>query len=94
MRINKAGDTIHFKSHPQIFTPERDGLKCNTVRVIPIEELPEDITLFDIDLIEITNSKTGETFTRQVSHVAHFANYGPDETIWVFSWIHSEEVLE
>jgi len=93
MKISDDGDTIQFKSLPTFFKPERDGRKPTTTREIPGEEMPADITLFDLKYIEITNTETGEKFTRSLSLILHLVEY-PESSLWVFGWQHPQEVLQ
>ncbi|MCD4759819.1 hypothetical protein K8R33_02945 [archaeon] len=80
-------EIVEFKSIPEMFGKEKFGSKCNTIRKLPIGDEREDklriwASLVDYGQIAITNTRTKETFLRNVT----------DVTIWqgwmIISWEH------
>ena len=62
---------LHVKSLPEFWEKEKNGLKPNTVR----KQLGSN------DIIVIENTKTGETFERQIRDVTLWEDY------MVISWV-------
>lgn len=102
--LKNGGETITFKSLPRLYRVERDGLKCNTVRVIPPAELSRH-KMRNTEFIEIINCETGESFRRKISHIVQFYAYQEqilrfykgtdaeglyDGSVWIISWQHSQ----
>jgi hypothetical protein len=89
--------TITFKSTPENYAKECDGRKCNTCRkrddLVQMEYAPEhcdprfilldDFRYEKIDRLEIqlVNTETGESFTRQITDVTLW------EGIYIISWM-------
>lgn len=87
MTAKPKDEYVAFKSIPEMFEKEKFGSKCNTIRKLPIGDERENklriwASLVDYGRIAITNTKTKETFLRQVT----------DITIWqgwmIISWEH------
>ena len=82
--------TIEFKSTQENFRKEYLGLKANTLRVLDKEDLIRSELLFNFEMgnlnllsIKITNTKTGEYFTRVVTDVTKYEDW------YIISWRHS-----
>lgn len=87
---------IQFKSTPENWEKEFDGRKRNTVRVFDCEDIRKNIldkylseinktnrTLyFNMFQIEILNTKTKQTFTRDITDVTYF----PQGNCYIISW--------
>jgi hypothetical protein len=72
---------IQFKSTPDNYFKERIGLKCNTVRKFDGSIRFEILDTFPCDLeVEIINTKTNESFIREVKDVTKFEGY------YIISW--------
>jgi len=87
MKIEK--NTIIFKSLPEFFHKEKNGLKCNTVRtIITVNEFKEFVSFkqeFDKipnKQIQIINAVTQESFTRRLTDISAFEGH------FIFSWEH------
>jgi len=83
------GDTVVFKSFPHLWEAERSGAKSNTLRKITDRDEYKAfmgwVTL-PARKIEIVNSTTYESFTRNVTHV-----YDDWPTpLFVISWKHED----
>lgn len=85
------GNTIKFKSVPEMFEKERSGRKPNTVRrsddageVAQMEMFARDVCTSRVKCIQIENSETGETFLRLVTDVSLYGD------IYIFSWMNSK----
>ena len=83
-------ELVEFKSEPEMFDKEEAGLKPNTVRKLPIGDERENklriwASLVDYGKIAITNTKTGNSFLRDVI----------DVSIWqglvIISWRHPSD---
>lgn len=89
------GDTIAFKSLPDLFTVERDGIKPNTVRLLNEQESDELEEMWGcIEKIKIIKSTNlDELFVRRVISITDItaALKLPLKKGWrcvVFSWVH------
>lgn len=82
---------IIFKSNPENFYKEREGLKSCTIRRISLwSEMKEFEEFYNhrtngslyitAQTIKIINSTTHESFTRTISDISEF------EGLWVISW--------
>lgn len=90
MRIEN--NTIIFKSTPENFYKEREGLKPCTIRRLSLWSEMQQFEHFymsylvklhdNIYHIKIINSITHEEFTRTISDITEF------EGLWVISWRH------
>jgi hypothetical protein len=83
-------DTIHFKSDEPYYIKEKSGIKKNTVRYIPINEIAEKIIpvgMHNIINICITNSMTKESFTRKLTDISTMnIKTGISIVFYIFSW--------
>lgn len=59
---------LYFKSVPEYFGMEQRNTKSNTLRVVTQDEY-DTIMECLIDMIVITNTDTGESFTREISSI-------------------------
>lgn len=75
-------NTIHFNSDPEMFEKEFTGVKRNTVRVIPNNEIKVNLEHFG--RIEITNTETHMKFSRILSDVSKIDIHGTK--VFIFSW--------
>ena len=79
-------ELITFKSIPDMFSKERDGLKPNTLRKVDINDnrffrLISCIKRVEpYPLIEIRNTETLESFIRQITDVTFWEGYA------IISW--------
>jgi hypothetical protein len=83
------GDTIFFKSNPDVFIKERYGKKPNTVRQLDGGEWVElNNSMKSLKRITIINNDTFEQFTRKLTdiHQHYIENNHIDVEVWVFSW--------
>jgi hypothetical protein len=83
-------NTIHFKSNELNYAKELSGIKNNTVRYIPINEVIEKIMpigMHNIINICITNSMTKESFTRTLTDISTMnIKTGTSIVFYIFSW--------
>lgn len=87
--MNIIGDTIFFKSNPDVFIKERYGKKPNTVRQFDGGEWVKlNNSMKSLKRITITNNYTFEHFTRKLTdiHQHYIENNHIDVEVWVFSW--------
>ncbi len=86
------GNTIIFKSVPDLFADEFAGIKPNTVRLLSKKEAEEVTNKWGcIDYIQIVKSTDGLNFKRELSSTLDITDVFnldlPDERrIYVFSW--------
>lgn len=90
------GNTIFFKSDEPYYTKEKSGLKSNTVRRIPMNEITEKIIpvgLFNITHICIINTITNKSFTRILTDISTInikvgigASFYIGVLFYIFSW--------
>jgi hypothetical protein len=84
---------VNFKSIPEYYQKEERGIKNNTVRVW--ERFDKRFKLLDdfiygaIDDLEIkiTNTETGESFTRRIRDVTEFEVAG--KPLYIITWYNS-----
>lgn len=88
---------ITFRSFTEFFEKEKSGLKCNTVRLFPLNDdreyilqdiMNEEIKKEDV-VLKIMNFDTGETFEREISDVSNFEVNNTE--IYIISWRHKNE---
>jgi len=82
-------DTIIFKSKPEHWTKEHDGLKPNTVRYLDAVEWNE-YSAANIQYISIVHAENGHTFHRKIQDMT-CAIIG-EQPVFIFSWDHSKFV--
>ena len=81
---------IKFKSDTEMYEHEVIGVKPNTVRLLTRLEYNNLKDNADIKYIRITNTDTGEWFTRDLKSVIAIDKYfdlPANKRIVVFSWI-------
>ena len=97
-------DTVVFKSEPYYFKEERDGLKPNTVRLLPYDEnLQPRLTGFikkiriectvESDMEDFELFQNFAPFTRtltSIEQIGELCGY----YLFVFSWRHEEEEVK
>jgi hypothetical protein len=83
-------NTIHFKSDELNYAKEKSGIKNNTVRYIPINEVVEKIIpvgMHNIINICITNNMTKEFFTRKLTDISTMSiKTSINIVFYIFSW--------
>lgn len=77
-----SNKTICFLSVPEMYDKEFSGVKSNTVRYIPEDEIIEQVESFS--RVRITNTHTNRFFTRDISDVSSGLVDGV--RIYIFSW--------
>lgn len=90
---NKMGKKqyVEFKSIPEYYKKEEFGLKCNTVRKLPLGDVRENklrvwATLQSYGNIIITNTKTRSSFIREVTDISIW------EGVIIISWKHPSQL--
>ena len=82
-------NTIIFKSLPEFFHKEKNGLKSNTIRKISYSDPKEWMDFVDFKRefdrlpnkkIQIINAVTQESFTRRLTDISAFEGH------FIFSW--------
>ena len=77
--------TIRFKSIPEYWIKEFNGLKPNTVRVFDDADSRQDVIIswlfqpFKLE-VEIENTASGDVFTRTVKDITQFND------VYIISW--------
>jgi hypothetical protein len=79
-------EAISFKSVPENFVKERDGLKPNTVRVVATNDPRfEALDQRTAKVIEIINTDTGEFFQRMITDISFW------DGRFIISWEHAQK---
>jgi hypothetical protein len=73
------GNSIHFKSYPEMYQKEKSGRKPNTVRGFENSNEAEESVISDVSYICI-HSNTGEYFQRKLTDISIFKGR------IIFSW--------
>lgn len=76
-------NTVEFKSSPEFFVKERDGLKPNTVRIIEYsDERFLRLDSGDVKFIRVFNTETNECFDREITDYSEWKGFA------IISWKH------
>jgi hypothetical protein len=84
MKINEDCDTVEFRSRSPFFERERDGVKCNTVRVFLDENEEQKFVSSIFNLSKVTISCDGDVFSRLITDISMFIVNG--QRIYIISW--------
>jgi hypothetical protein len=82
MKISPDGTKIQFKSKNPWYEREESGQKCNTVRRITDQDEAQKLVscLFLLNVIEIVEPVTNQSFERLISDITFYDNR------FIFSW--------
>ncbi|MDD5501898.1 MAG: hypothetical protein PHH26_00345 [Candidatus Thermoplasmatota archaeon] len=91
------GETIVFKSIPIFFNLEKSGVKNHTERWLTAEERKQ-VHWGEINKIRICNTKTGESFDRELVLRSNITSTMPEEvkircpqySLFSLTWKHQE----